>query len=124
MKHLKLFEEIGSPDLIIAVKAEKPSYVKLMLDHDHDPNCTDNPYKWTPLMWAAYLQNTEIMKMLIDAGADTHYKALHHIGGTKEMIDFYDLCLAKQKYEGGYKKTIKWIDDNYPEIVAVKKYNL
>ena len=123
MKYIKAFERIGSPDLIIAVKSGKPGRVKELLDAGVDPNCKDN-MQWTPLLWATYSRKTLMIKMLIDAGADMHYKTVHHIRGTKKMVDFYDLAVDKQYYEGGYKVIIKWIENNYPEFVAAKKYNL
>lgn len=125
MKYLKKYEIIGSPDLIIAVKSEDPKKVKMLIDANYDVNIKDK-MGWTPLIWAAYEANSEIIKMLIDAGADMHYKALHSIAGTKKMVDFYDLCVDKYNYEGYfiYLNTKEWIEKNYPEFMAAKKYNL
>lgn len=127
MKHIKTFETIGSPDLIIAVKSGKLENVKMLLDiakinvhttFNVDVNCTDR-MGWTPLLWATYYKNRDMIKMLINAGAEMDYKALHHIGGTKRMVDFYDLSVDKD-----YTKLSKWIEKEYPEFVAAKKYNL
>ena len=118
MKHLKTFEQIGSPDLIIAVKSGNLRKLKKLLNIDLAINCTDN-MGWTPLLWAVYYENIDMIKLLINSGADMNYKALHHIGGTKRMVDFYDLSIDK-----GYKKLSKWIEKAYPDFVATKKYNL
>ena len=123
----KIFETITSPDLIMAVKSNKSIKVKTLINAGLDVNCTDN-MEWTPLLWAVYMKNTTMIKMLIDAGADMHYKAYHYIKGTKDLVDFYDLAVAKEYHEGtysfNYKGVITWIEKNYPEFVAAKKYNL
>jgi ankyrin repeat protein len=123
--NFKIFENIYpiTPDLIVAVTSKNFKWVKKLIDTGFNVNCKDY-MGWTPLLWAVYFENTQIIKMLIDAGADIYYKAEHNIAKTKKMVDFYDLAVDKNYYEGGYKKTIKWIEDNYPEIVNIKKYNL
>ena len=70
-------------------------------------------------MYVPIKKNKKMIKELIDAGANMNIKALHHINGTKEMVDFYDLSISKD-----YEKLSKWIEENYPEFVASKKYNL
>lgn len=111
--------------LIDAVKNGKLSQVKDLLDKGSDINEKDG-MGWTPLLWAAYCNHIHMIKFLIDNGADMTYKALHHLRGTKKMVDFYDLVVDKRVIGGerGYKKVQKWIEENYPEFVAAKKYNL
>jgi ankyrin repeat protein len=106
---------------------------ELMRNHDYnqlryiikhsDINHKDN-MDWSPLLWATYFKNITAIYWLIEAGADMYYKAKHYIGGTKNMVDFYELALQKEKYNGGYQKLIEWIEKEYPEFVAAKKYNL
>ena len=116
MKYLKTFEQnIGSPDLIIAVKSGKLENVKKLLNINLDVNCKDI-MGWTPLLWATYNENKDMIKLLINSGSDMYYKALHHIGGTKRMVDFYDLAIDKD-----YTKLSKWIAKNYPVFVSEKK---
>ena len=123
MKYIKTFEEVGSPDLIIAVKSGNWKNVKKLLDINLDVNCTDR-IGWTPLLWATYYGNRNMIKLLINSGADMNYKACGIIKGTgsftaKKMVDFYDLSVDKE-----YKKLSKWIEKEYPAFVSTKKYNL
>ena len=126
----KMFEQwyfapIDAREMIESVKSEKIQKVKELINSGHDVNCKDY-MQWTPLLWATYSKNIPMIKLLINSGADIHYKALHHISGTKKMVDFYDLAVDKNYYKnnGSYNKVIKWIEENYPEFVAAKKYNL
>lgn len=119
MRFIKTFESIVGY-LISAVKSGNLATVKRVLNGDKfdDINETDN-MGWTPLLWATYNRKPKMIKLLIDSGADMNYKALHHIGGTKRMVDFYDLSVDK-----GYTELSKWIETYYPEFIASKKYNL
>ena len=110
-------------DMINGVKLDSVKIVKDLINSGHDVNCKDY-MQWTPLLWATYSKNIPMIKLLIDSGADIHYKAFHHIHQTKKMVDFYDLAVDKERYQGGYTKVIEWIEENYPEFVAAKKYNL
>jgi len=113
--------------LIFAIKNNEPlSKIKKLLDKRHDINIKCLIDGWTPLLWATYYKNIKIIKFLIDNGADMQHKALHHIRGTKRMVDFYDLVVDKIEIgdERDYKGVKKWIEKNYPKFVAAKKYNL
>ena len=123
MKYIKTFEtiytsSIGSPDLIIAVKSGNLTNVKKLLNANLDVNCKDH-MGWTPLLWATFNRNIKMIKLLIDSGADMNYKATWSLGGTKRILDFYDLSVDK-----GYIELSRWIETYYPEFVAPKKYNL
>lgn len=88
-----------------------------------DSGTADINYKdilnWTPLLWATYYQDKRLIRLLINSGADMEYKAIHHIRGEKNLVDFYDLAIDKD-----YDDLKQWIEKNYPEFVAAKKYNL
>jgi hypothetical protein len=122
--NFKIFEN-HYENLIHAVKSEKIKNVRQLIDSNFDVNFKDG-MGWTPLLWSTYLINKRMIKLLIDSGADMSYKALHYINKTKKMVDFYDLCVDKYKYEKDrrYKYLMMWIEDNYPEFVASKKYNI
>ena len=100
--------------------------IKQLIDLGADVNIEYDSYGWTPLLWATYYRQISIMKLLIDNGADINHKGLHHISGTKKMVDFYDLAKDKLKYDNdeNYRRVVKWIEENYPEFVMAKRYNL
>lgn len=131
----KIFEKSYDNDIIRDVKTGKISnmckvtYDKDMINfikNNYDNVNSVDVMGWTPLLWATYNIDRKVMKVLIGSGADISFKVLHHIAGTKKMVDFYDFCIDKYTYEKDirYKNLAKWIEKNYPEFVASKKYNL
>jgi len=119
MKYIKTYEGIKSgSNLIEAIKSESNLSNIRKLIKTEDVNYEDH-MSWTPLLWATYFEKPKVIRMLIDAGANMEHKALHHIAGSRRMVDFYDLTVDKD-----YKGLQKWIEENYPEFIVAKKYNV
>ncbi|KAF3256424.1 hypothetical protein TWF192_001849 [Orbilia oligospora] len=65
----------GEPALAYAAAKERVKAVKLLLDHETDPNLYD---KWglTPLLEAALVGNLEIVNILLERGANTEFRSI------------------------------------------------
>jgi len=65
------FDEEGRQPLIHAILAEHTdiAIVQLLIDHGSDVNLVEPDQKWTPLHFAARDQKTEIVRVLLNAGA-------------------------------------------------------
>lgn len=64
----------GRTALSLAVSYENFEIAKFALDHGANPNITATHNELTPLMIASERGDLELMKWLIDAGADVNYK--------------------------------------------------
>ena len=73
---------------------------------DHDGN--------TPLILASKNGRLKMLKELIKKGANMMHK-------NKDNEDFYDAAINRYKFINNVKD---WIEKEYPEFVAAKKYNL
>ena len=69
---LNLVDEDGRTPLMHAVLAEKadPSIVKMLIERGADVNTKDKDRHWTALHFAAQSQRDDIVKALLDHGAD------------------------------------------------------
>jgi ankyrin repeat protein len=66
---LNSFDTLGQNALIAALSYNSLDEVKLLLDHDADPNVRDHA-GWTPLHFAAWFGSTSaVMQALLDHGA-------------------------------------------------------
>jgi len=63
-------DDINRPILVVAIQNSKKDYVKLLLDYHADPNIIDEDIPFaTPLGWAKYYGDDDIINMLINHGA-------------------------------------------------------
>ena len=67
-----IFIPDGSSLLNKAVKSQNRAMVRLLLDHQADPNIRSKPLGFTPLIGAVTNGDSEITKMLIDSGANVN----------------------------------------------------
>lgn len=67
--------------LLLAISEKKTDIVKLLLEHNLDPNICEN--NESPLYWAAYYGQTKIVKLLLS------YKCDPHIYNTKKKSPLY-----------------------------------
>jgi len=120
MKHLKTFENTNVQsrlfDYIRIYGKRNINKIKNLLfkNKNMDLNCFDRD-GMTPLMWASYGDNLEILEMLIDAGADWNVK-------DSEGDDFLTYTLG-----GTERDIIKKYPEKYKEYLfkkEVEKYNL
>lgn len=58
--------------LMIAIQQEDKGKIKKILVGNIDVNYKDNPGNTTPLMYSIGIGNTDVVKMIIDAGADVN----------------------------------------------------
>ncbi|KAJ4269920.1 hypothetical protein NW762_001591 [Fusarium torreyae] len=71
---------VGHPILVIALRdsklseAEKARTVKMLLDHGASPNCSDATWSVAAICYAMETGSTELVKMLLQAGANTKKK--------------------------------------------------
>lgn len=73
MKYVKRFDNFDSYDLVKAIKAEDMTTIKNILKYEFtDINYLSGKRGDTPLLFATYQNNIEIIKLLIDAGADVN----------------------------------------------------
>lgn len=76
------FADHHSP-LSLAVVNNFPNVLRCLLENGADANICHS-YDWTPLMWAAYYNDTECAKILLEYGADVFYK--NEIGETALIL--------------------------------------
>lgn len=62
----------GETPLMAATSRGKLDTVKLLLDHDADPNATESNAGQTGLMWAVADKRPELVKLLVESEADVH----------------------------------------------------
>lgn len=75
---------------------------------------TTDYYGNTPLLIAAKEGRLKMLKELIKAGAN-----IYHTNNNGETM--YDLAVNRYKFINNVKD---WIEKNYPEVIAMKKFNL
>jgi ankyrin repeat protein len=69
----------GITALGYACHKECDDVVRVLLENDANVNFTYKLTGWTPLIYACYKQdNIEIIKLLLDYGADVNYKSVFH----------------------------------------------
>lgn len=88
-------DQLGRTALMFASTGPFPGTVTHLLDSGAEVNLADRGEGWTPLMWAAAEGNTEVVKVLLRAGADKHMK-------DKDSDTAFDF--AKQK---GHEETAR-----------------
>ena len=71
---INLQDSNGRTALMMASSGPFPAAVKILLDHQADPNITDREEHFTALMYAAAEGQTEIVRMLITYKADPKLK--------------------------------------------------
>lgn len=71
-------------------------------------------YGNTALMISCSEGRLSMVKMLLRYGANIHHK-------NKKGEDFYDMSLKDKSF---FKSVKKYIENNYPEFVVSKKYNI
>lgn len=76
------FADHHSP-LSLAVVNNFPNVLRCLLENGADANICHS-YDWTPLMWAAYYNDTECAKILLEHGADVFYQ--NEIGETALIL--------------------------------------
>lgn len=81
----------NSPPLMVAARRGNAQAVKALLAHGADVNAPELSHGQTALMWAVSERHSEIVRILIDAGADVHAR-------TKAWKQRVLLCC--QYYEG------------------------
>ncbi|NIK75923.1 Zn-dependent protease with chaperone function [Paenibacillus castaneae] len=64
-----VMETVSDEELLTAASERDLTRVQVLLDSGKNPNVTDEE-GWTPLMWAAQFNETEIASALLTAGAD------------------------------------------------------
>ena len=65
-------DEIGRTALMFASTGAFPETVQALIQNGAAVNINDHGERWTPLMWAAAEGHAEVVKVLLDAGADRH----------------------------------------------------
>ena len=66
---INYINNLGVPLIINFIKGKPDSYIEKMILEGADLDLADRD-RWTPLMWAASKKNQEIVKLLIENGAD------------------------------------------------------
>ena len=97
----------GNTLLLYAIANCNSKIVNYIINKGADVNLSSYQ-KVTPLHFASIFNRVDIAKLLIKKGANIYAQ--------DDMNEnFYDKANSEMK---------KWIEDNYPEIVDSKKYNL
>ena len=117
MKHIKTFEKYNNLDLIEYVNNNNIEDVKDVLNNANIDIDIQDTRGNTALIWAAYHSDFEIIKLLIEAGADFYIK-------NDLKLDFFDYLKYNQK-----KAIIKLYSEteqykNYLNKKNEEKYNL
>ena len=86
--------------LIEAVCGSYYEIVKLLLQHEHDPNETNSAGQ-TPLMYAAQHNNIEITALLLSKGADVHLCNQNGHTALMEAASYGNVKIAKMLIEEG-----------------------
>lgn len=86
-----------------------------LLSVQEDINIADNgELGWTPLIFAAHEGSMEMVKMLVEAGADVNYRG----------IDPEEFALSMAAY-GGYEEIFNYLEPlTLPELQAIARYIL
>lgn len=88
-------------------------FYKFLDSDEYNLEDTDK-YGNTALLIAAMNDRLTMMKHLVKAGANIFHK-------NNEGDDFYDLTVKNFKF---INKAKDWIEEEFPEFIASKKYNL
>ena len=117
MKYIKLFEQHNvdwNKKLLVYSKKGDLSGVKQSIKNGANVNCKDND-GWTPLHWSSYNGHLNVVKYLIEHGADWFIKN----DDNKYFIDYLsdkNKNIIKKLYIDKYKE--------YQMRIEMDKYNL
>jgi len=78
-KGAKINDECGRPPLLIAAQANHKSMVKLLIEKGANINVIDPVYAFNVLSYAVLKCDLELIKFLLDYGADPNIKVINNI---------------------------------------------
>jgi len=110
-KDIRNYQRKLTPFMIAITDGDMKRFNKLIdiVDLEQEDNKGN-----TALLMASYCGRLKMLKELIKKGANIHHK-------NDKGEDFYDMAEFQYKF---INNTKKWIEKNYPEFIAAKKYNL
>ena len=84
--------KLGYTHLIYAIWNNCPVVVRALIELGADVNQKDR-YEWTPLYMVIRVRNHEIVKMLLEAGADPNYECPLRFAENANLTQIRDLLL-------------------------------
>ena len=88
MNNIKTFENFNNQDIFKYIYKDDIQSVKNYIDSGYDLNIKEDEYDCTPLIYATKYKRVEIIKLLLNAGADTNIQ--NNVGDTALIIAAYD----------------------------------
>lgn len=95
---VNMVDELTRNALMYASSGPFPNTVKVLLKAGADPNLTDDEQNWTPAMMAAAEGQLEVLKVLVENGADL------------EMVDVDGESPLYFATRSGHTKVIDYIE--------------
>lgn len=103
----KIFNELTPNDALLwSIKNYYPDYIKKAIERGANINLKENTYNWTALMEASYYGNLNLVKFLVENGANVNIKNQHGHTAICRASLTNKIEVVKYLKENGAKKNI------------------